>query len=115
MILSKDGKTLYAIALGVNEFNIPNTVEIIEECSFYMDRNIKNIDLPASVKEIKKLAFAYSSLGKITIPESTEKIERGVFESCSKLTSIIINKKAGSIAGSPWNCPIAERAVKWLK
>ena len=115
MILSKDGKTLYAIALGVNEFNIPNTVEIIEEFSFYMDRNIKNIDLPASVKEIKKLAFAYSSLGKITIPESTEKIERGVFESCSKLTSIIINKKAGSIAGSPWSCPIAERAVKWLK
>ncbi len=115
MILSKDGKTLYAIALGVNEFNIPNTVEIIEECSFYMDRNIKNIDLPASVKEIKKHAFAYSSLGKITIPESTEKIERGVFESCSKLTSIIINKKAGSIAGSPWSCPIAERAVKWLK
>jgi len=115
MILSKDGKTLYAIALGVNEFNIPNTVEIIEECSFYMDRNIKNIDLPASVKEIKKHAFAYSSLEKITIPESTEKIERGVFESCSKLTSIIINKKAGSIAGSPWSCPIAERAVKWLK
>ena len=28
---------------------------------------------------------------------------------------ITINKKAGSIAGSPWSCPIAERAVKWLK
>ena len=115
MILSKDGKTLYAVALGVNEFNIPNTVEIIEEFSFYMDRNIKNIDLPSSVKEIKKFAFAYSPLEKITIPESVEKIERGVFESCSKLTNITINKKAGSIAGSPWSCPIAERAIKWLK
>ena len=115
MILSKDGKILYAANKGANEFNIPDTVEIIEEQAFYMHGRIKNIKLPSSIKEIRTQAFAYSSLEKIELPEKIEKIEYNAFSSCSKLTNIIIDKKKGSISGEPWDCPMGARAVTWLK
>ena len=115
MILSKDGKILYAASRGTNEFNIPDTVEIIEEQAFYMHGRIKNIKLPSSIKEIRIQAFAYSSLEKIEIPEKIEKIEYNAFSSCSKLTNIIIDKKKDGISGAPWDCPMGARAVTWLK
>jgi|GEM_PF-1181405 surface antigen bspA-like len=115
MVLSKDGKTLYAVSRAATDISIPNTVETIGDKCCYLNTKLTNIELPNSVKNIENKAFGYSNIEKITIPESVQKIENNAFAGCSKLTNITINKKAGSIAGSPWSCPIAERAVKWLK
>mgnify|MGYP004615038235 CR=1 FL=1 len=114
MVLSKDGKILY-VASGEEKYNIPDTVETIEENCFYRNSNIEKIDIPSSVKEIRRYAFGYSSLKSIIIPNSVEKIGDGVFWDCTNLNNIIIDKENGSISGSPWGCPTGDRAVKWLK
>ena len=115
MILSKDGKILYATSYAVSEFNIPNTVETIEVESFYDNVKIGNIVIPEGVKNIKQIAFGYSNIESITIPNSMKSIDTTAFINCANLKSIKINKKKDSILGSPWNCPIGERAVEWLE
>lgn len=115
MILSKDGKKLYAVAKGIDEFLIPNTVEELATNCFYYHTRLANITLPNSVKTIRTGALGYIPLKTITIPESVTTIENNAFQGCSKLESIIINKSKDSISGSPWGCPIGARAVKWTK
>ena len=115
MVLSKDGKTLYVASKAVSEFNIPTTVETIENQCFYRNKHIKEINIPSGVKNIKNYAFEYSTLESITIPESVETMGYDVFNSCPNMKSISINKKKNSILGSPWGCDIGERAIKWLK
>lgn len=113
MVLSKDGKILYATSRGIETFSIPNTVESIESYSFYYNHNIKSINIPNGVKEIKKLAFAYNTLQQVTISDTVESIADDAFLNCSQIKNIIINKKRGSISGSPWACPLGERAITW--
>lgn len=114
MVLSTDGKRLIATSRAVENFNIPSSVEIIEQNCFYNNKKIKNIMLPSGVKQINRMAFAYTSLQSITIPNTIEKIEENVFTNCAQLNKIEINKPKNSIAGSPWSCPIGDRAVQWL-
>ena len=115
MVLSKDGKTLHVASKAVSEFNIPTTVETIENQCFYRNNHIKEIKIPSGVKNIKNYAFEYSTLESITIPESVETMGYDVFNSCPNMKSISINKKKNSILGNPWGCDIGERAIKWLK
>lgn len=115
MVLSKDGKILYAACSSVGEFNIPNTVEIIDTQCFVRNYNIKDLVLPENVKEIRRAAFGYSTLCSIEIPNSTNTIAENAFTNCAQLTSIKINKEKSGISGSPWSCPLGERAVEWLK
>ena len=115
MILSKDGKTLYAGIQGVSKFVIPETVEKIGSYSFYMSSNISSIQMNKGVKEIGDFAFGYGTLKSINIPSTVKSIGRNAFIECTKLTSVTINKTKDSIEGSPWGCPIGDRAIKWLK
>ena len=113
MILSKDGKILYATSKAVGEFNIPDTVEKIEYQSFYMNSKMTKIDIPSSVKEISYKAFGYTTLEQINISEGIEKIENNAFIGCSSLSKIKINKKKGSVLNSPWSCPMGEKVIQW--
>lgn len=115
MILSKDGKKLYAVSKAVKDFNIPTTVETIEKQCFYMHNNISEITVPEGVREIKSQAFGYSKLKTINLPSTLKSMEPNTFVNCAQLTKIVLNKSKDSISGSPWGCPIGDRAVKWTK
>ena len=115
MILSKDGKKLYAVSKAVKDFNIPTTVETIEIQCFYMHNNISEITVPEGVREIKSQAFGYSKLKTINLPSTLKSMEPNTFVNCAQLTKIVLNKSKDSISGSPWGCPIGDRAVKWTK
>lgn len=115
MILSKDGKKLYAVSKAVKDFNIPTTVETIEIQCFYMHNNISEITVPEGVREIKSQAFGYSKLKTINLPSTLKSMEPNTFVNCAQLTKIVLNKSKDSISGSPWGCPIGDRAVKWIK
>ena len=39
----------------------------------------------------------------------------GIFDDCSALKEIIVDKERGSLNGSPWGCIYGDRAVKWLR
>lgn len=115
MILSKDGKKLYAVSKAVKDFNIPTTVETIEIQCFYMHNNISEITVPEGVREIKSQAFGYSKLKTINLPSTLKSMEPNTFVNCAQLTKIVLNKSKDGLSGSPWGCPIGDRAVKWIK
>lgn len=119
MILSKDGKILYTASRAVKNFNVPSTVEKIENGAFFNNSAVQEVILPSSIKQIGDEGFSTcKNLRKITIPNTIETIATNAFTVCNNLTDIIItnidsNKKEGSIVGSPWGCLYGARAVKW--
>lgn len=55
-----------------------------EQCFKYA--KIPTIDIPSSVRSLRKSCFAYSHLKEIFIPSTVTEIEEGCFERCSDLT-----------------------------
>ena len=54
---------------GINNIELPNTIEIIEEAAFMGCRNLKKINFPQNLKGIGRSAFIYcSNLSSVTIP-----------------------------------------------
>ncbi len=72
----------------------------IDEYAFFFCSGLKTIELPAGLQTIRKLAFAYSGLESVYIPDSTTKIEHQVFSQCEKLSrvslpaSVVIDQNA---------------------
>lgn len=71
---------------------IKDGYENILECCFYNCTYIESVELPESLKAIKKQAFYYcSNLKEIKFPQTTAiKIESGSFGYCINIKSIII-------------------------
>ena len=115
IILSKDGKRLIALTKDLETYNIPNSVEIIEEYSIYSKKKIKEIILPNSVKEIQGRAFEVENLSRVEILSNIQSISGNAFSNCGSLREIIIDKKENEISGAPWGCPFGLRAVFWKK
>ena len=51
---------------------------------------IKSVEIPNSVKIIKKIAFHMSALETIQIPNSVTKIGRSAFDNCKKLIEVVL-------------------------
>ncbi len=116
MILSKDGKKLYWVNRNVENIEIPNTVETIEEDAIANCYKLKEVKIPKGVKIIGPGAFGNcSNLSKIVIPSSVEIIYSNAFETDKLLKEIMIEKTENSISGAPWECPLGNRVVKWMK
>ena len=114
MILSKDGKTLYATSKAGGEFEIPETVETIYSYAFYSNTKMQQITIHEGVKSIGSNAFeSCTNLSKITIPNTVTSIASSAFVNCSNLKEIRIDQVSGSISGSPWSCPYGARAIYW--
>ena len=121
MLLSNDGKVLVQ---GINgNVQIPDGVEVIEDCAFRGRSKLTSVEIPDSVTSIgygafelcQSLtevtipnavtniwgsAFAYSGLTNILIPDNVESIKNGTFEGCGSLTNVVIGNGATSIG---WN------------
>lgn len=89
MLLSKDGKILYACpAAHKGPIVIPETVVKIHDRAFYGCSLIKEIVVPESVTEVGERAFAdCKSLSSINLPKSVEIIGKEAFLRCSKIVS----------------------------
>ena len=61
---------------------------VIPEKLFYKKKELTNIALPSSIKEIGKMAFARSGIEEIEIPDGVERIEYAAFYHCDNLTYI---------------------------
>ncbi len=66
---------------------IPSSVTSIDRFAFSACSALSEIVIPNSVKEIKSHAFFGSGLKSITVPNSVELMEDGVFRSCQNLSS----------------------------
>ena len=96
------------------QFDIPKGVKIIERHAFY-GKSLTKVTIPDTVETIKEQAFALNSITEIKIPNSVKTISGTAFAHCNKLTKIEIDNEKGTILGSPWGCPIGERAIIWLR
>lgn len=108
-ILTKDRKTLLTVVNDASELVIPNGIEIIENLGKI---NLKKIQLPNTIKEIKAMK-RNSNLQEIEIPESCTKINVDAFVRCDNLEKIKINKSENAISGAPWGAPKGVRIVSW--
>ncbi|ORX44407.1 hypothetical protein BCR32DRAFT_92610 [Anaeromyces robustus] len=76
------------------EYEIPNSVETIENYAFSYSINLISITIPISVNSIGDFAFGLSTnLISITIPNSVTSIGMGAFYSCTALEEVIYNGK----------------------
>ena len=82
---------------GFTELTLPNALSVIPDQAFYGCKSLSgNLVIPASVKEIGRLAFNSCTAlngdsenqSQITLPESLEKINDGVFSSCNRIKTI---------------------------
>ena len=80
-IYTKDKSTLIFYNPARSEFSPPEGVQLtaIGKAAFGGLKNIKTMEIPASVKEIGDGAFYYSSLEQVTLPNSLTSIGSAVF------------------------------------
>ena len=87
--------------LDMNRDSQLRKITFIGNDAFGQCRNLKNIRIPSSVKEIGASAFSHcSSLTSINIPSSVTSIGGSAFKGCERLTSINIPSSVTSIGGS---------------
>lgn len=68
MLLSKDGKTIYYVPNTFRgEVVIPNGIETINGAAFSDCKGVSKAHLPASIREIKLMAFENTSLYQLTL------------------------------------------------
>ena len=117
---------------------IPDTVTSLAPEAYYLVR-YEEINIPSRIKIIPELCFNYTGARKITLPEGLEEIDAGAFgytnaetidipstvtfisntafscywEGCANTTlkTINVNKKSGSLGGTPWGATNA--TINW--
>lgn len=77
-----------------SHYTVPETVEHIDSYAFMRAKNLKTIDLPASLKTINYFSFFESSFEAIVIPEGVTSISNFAFKYSKELTEISIPASA---------------------
>jgi hypothetical protein len=73
----------------LQNFEIPNTIQVIEEGAFSQCRELTQVKLPNALMAIELYTFdGCEKLQSITLPESIQSIGECAFRFCSKLSSI---------------------------
>jgi hypothetical protein len=101
---------IFSYLANLKEIDIPDSVKKIEDYAFYCN-NVASLKIGNSVNSIGTMAFAVcQSLTEVTIPSSVTTIGTKAFYGCTLLSKILIKKPDNSISGSPWgvetNIPI---------
>ena len=87
------------------EFESDSQLTAIENNAFYRTKELKQINLPTSLREIGDYAFSRSGLIEIVIPEGVTSIGNNVFEECTSLTTITVPATTTTIgAAAFYNC-----------
>lgn len=107
MLLSKDGKTVYAEFGGKRSIAIPEGTEAIGPEAFSNLSELSDIVLPSSLKTIGANAFSATALRSVSFPASLRKIDAGAFAYCTNLSAILFSEGIESIGSNAFSgCPI---------
>ena len=101
-----DGKLIAFAPAGLIEYTIPDSVNSIGDCTFYMCDSLESVTIPDSVTSIGEWAFHdCRSLTSVTIPNSVTSIGDYAFSGCDSLTSVTIPDSVTLIGNSAFeNC-----------
>lgn len=111
--VTKVDMSAFSDCRSLESISLPEVKEI-EQSAFAYCSSLKSISMP----KIKRLSndrdywgiFDYCGMTTINIPSTIQSIGKNAFES-SKITTINIDKPAGSISGAPWGASGA--TVNW--
>jgi len=73
----------------ITKVPIPSSVKVIGESAF-TDSSLTEIVLNEGLEEIYSMAFAYTAITKVTLPESLTFLDYGVFFYCNQLTDVTL-------------------------
>ncbi len=91
-LLSADKTKLFSFPpyRPVPSFSVPGGVKVIEASAFANCSALYQVDLPASLENIGKYAFANSGITNIDIPNHVTEIGKGALSNCSRLTKLTV-------------------------
>ena len=92
MILSYDGKILFAMLGDSQLCRIPDGVEVIADYAFARQIKLREVSLPESLRLIGNHAFEFTKLEAISFPSSLRKIGSYAFHMCKNLTDILFSE-----------------------
>lgn len=93
-------------------FLLPNTVVRLNAFAFQGCR-IREITLPASLQEIGKGAFFNAGIEAVIIPDKVKLIPSGVFQNCSRLTSVTLGSSVELLSEYCFEgCPLQHLYIK---
>ncbi len=93
VLYSKDLTRLICYPCGKtgDYYSVPNTVEVVEECAFICNTNLRKINLPDSLRRIETHAFFLcDKLSSINLPYGLEYIGEECFELSLKINRLIV-------------------------
>ena len=90
------GSTLVKASKEVDKYIVPSHVKIIGRDAF-KNAKIKEVIVPHGVTKLDICAFAYSSLERISLPDTLKTIEAYAFSNCTSLTELTIPKSVTRI------------------
>ena len=98
----KTGKLVFGCSTSV----IPEYgVSEIGDAAFSGNKNLKEITIPSTVERIGAMAFGYTGLTSILIPDSVTFIDIYAFDGCSSLSDVTLSANLHTIrAGAFENC-----------
>ncbi len=103
VLFNKD-KTKLLVYPSVNEaeeYNIPESVTVINECAFSYCYNLKKVTFPDGLTEIGDYAFwICDALTEIELPDSVVTVSDFAFESCSSLETVKLSENLAYIGNS---------------
>ena len=112
-ILSEDGTELYWVKSDLKEVNIPESVKTIKEMALYK-ATAESIVFPTSVEKIEINALFDATTKKIEIGSNIKEINLSAFNGANSLSEVIIHKNKNDIPGSPWGNVFGDRAIFWV-
>lgn len=106
MVLSKDGKTLYAMLGNKKTVTIPEGVEVIGNYAFEGLTFLYDVILPESLVAVGEKAFSGTAIRSVTLGQNVKRISTEAYANCPDLTAAVFNDGLEEIgdkafAGSP--------------
>lgn len=90
------GNTLVKASKEIEKYEIPSQVKIIGRDAF-KNAKIKELVVPYGVTKLDICAFSYSSIERISLPETLRTIDAYAFSNCTNLTELTIPKSVSLI------------------
>ena len=75
----------------IEKLVLPQTMEIIQYRAFYGCKNLREVNIPASLKKILGWSFAHTGLVAMEFPDTFESLDYGAFYSCENLERVVLS------------------------
>ena len=104
---------------GLENVTLPNSVDCIEDGTFYLCTDLTNVSIPNKVKSNGTSAFEFCySLATVTLPKCLTTIKSCAFSSCKALRTVnftgsAANWKTINIPSDVFQIPLSEMSFNW--